>query len=176
MRKTGWSSNDRRDIGTYRGSWTFFEAGLCAADQTPKPAPKCLIGRNIHASSQAREHVIVWDHLADARAGDSRDGDASAGDGRDDDASAGDGHDDDASAGDGHDDASTSGDDGASTSGDASTSGYDDPFNRASASEIHELLRHIEPGDHIAVYPMARYPGWVNFVLSVRVSVYYFAL
>lgn len=141
VRKTGWSSNDRRDIGTYRGSWTFFEAGLCTADQTPKPAPKCLIGRNIHASSQAREHVIVWDHLADASAGDG-----------------------------GDDDGGTSGDD------DGGTSGDDDAFNRASTSEIRELLRHVEPGDHIVVYPMARYPGWVNYVLSVEVSVYYFAL
>ena len=139
-RKKGWSSNDRCDFGTYRGSWTFFEAGLCAADRTTKPAPKCLIGRNIHASSVARKHVVVWDWdpLADAGSGG-------------DDAGAGD---DDADSGDGSRDA----------------------FNRASKSEIRELLRHIEPGDHIAVYPMARYPGWVNYVISVEINVYYFAL
>ena len=138
-RKKGWSSNDRRDFGTYRGSWTFFEAGLCAADRTTKPAPKCLIGRNIHASSLARKHVVVWDWdpLADA---DSGGDDAGAGD-------------DDADSGDGSRDA----------------------FNRASKSEIRELLRHIKPGDHIAVYPMARYSGWVNHVISVEINVYYFA-
>ena len=84
-RKKGWSTNDRRDIGTYRGSLSFFEAGLCTACWTTKPAPKCLTGRNIHASSLGRKHVVVWDPLADAGSGGD---DAGAGD---DDADSGDG-------------------------------------------------------------------------------------
>jgi hypothetical protein len=39
--------------------------------------------------------------------------------------------------------------------------------------KIKEWLDELRSGDVVAVYPMARFPGWRNNVLSVAVEVYY---
>jgi len=54
----GWSDHER-DHGTYRGSFSWFKAIISGAP-TPDP-PRLTFQNNIHASSEWREHINVFD-------------------------------------------------------------------------------------------------------------------
>ncbi|KAI5796850.1 hypothetical protein FPQ18DRAFT_323493 [Pyronema domesticum] len=93
----GWSSDNRRFVGTYEASWTWFEVGVMGK----KTVENKLIQHNVHAKREPTYHEVVWEK--------------------------------------------------------------DEPW----------LRDNVETGDVIALYPMARYPGWVNHVLSAEIEAFY---
>ncbi|KDQ58106.1 hypothetical protein JAAARDRAFT_193566 [Jaapia argillacea MUCL 33604] len=64
----GWSSYPE-DQGTYRGSWTWFEAGIEGGEK------RWGVARNLHAESDWQNHEVVWDEehelVKNLREGDS---------------------------------------------------------------------------------------------------------
>jgi hypothetical protein len=97
LRRLGWSSDNRRFVGTYEASWTWFEVGVMGK----KTVENKLIQHNVHAKREPTYHEVVWEK--------------------------------------------------------------DEPW----------LRDNVETGDVIALYPMARYPGWVNHVLSAEIEAFY---
>ncbi|KDQ58104.1 hypothetical protein JAAARDRAFT_193565 [Jaapia argillacea MUCL 33604] len=71
----GWSSYPA-DQGTYRGSWTWFEAGI-GNKEGGEGERRWGVARNLHAESAWQVHEVVWgeDHelLKSLREGDSID-------------------------------------------------------------------------------------------------------
>ncbi|KAI5818997.1 hypothetical protein BZA77DRAFT_305499 [Pyronema omphalodes] len=96
----GWSSDNRRFVGTYEASWTWFEVGIMGK----KSVENKIIQYNVHAKREPTYHEVVWER--------------------------------------------------------------DEPW----------LKDNVDTGDVIALYPMARYPGWVNHVLSAEIEAFYEAL
>lgn len=58
----GWSSNDSKDHGTTRGSWTWFTIGV--EDTLPITAPHHdtddRLATNLHATRETQRHVFEW--------------------------------------------------------------------------------------------------------------------
>lgn len=56
----GWSDGTA-DHGTYRGSYTWFDAGATLnSGSSPVESSRLLIQCNVHASYETRAHIVTW--------------------------------------------------------------------------------------------------------------------